>query len=50
MGVGLELFQAFWENDTTRLANFWVFLFAPLFGAYLAQIFYNSIYLPLYKK
>ncbi|CAD8065930.1 unnamed protein product [Paramecium primaurelia] len=50
MGVGLELFEAFWLNDTTKLANFWVFLFAPLFGAYIAQIFYNSIYLPLLKK
>ena len=50
MGVGLELFEAFWLNDTTKLANFWVFLFAPLFGAYMASIFYNSIYLPLLKK
>lgn len=50
MGVGLELFEAFWLNDTTKLANFWVYLFAPLLGAYMAAIFYNSIYLPLKKK
>lgn len=36
MGVGLELFHAFWDNDTSRLNNFWVYLFSPLLGGYVA--------------